>query len=170
MDWIGPKWIESDRMHWIGPNGLNQTETDWNLNLKSEIANAWRLTLQKMLKLAKKLLKLKIGMFWTRMKFDLKIRRENLTKERVRFWPNYGLLMTQMDQNDHFCMPGMLGHVSDLCLRQKTGVSWSLRPKFDMKKVKNEFVFCFEMVQKDLEMVQKHLKTTKSRQFTSLGT
>ena len=84
-------WIESDRMNWIrfesdrnesdwiGPNGLNwtdwlnrtksdsnRTETDWNLNLKSEIANAWRLTLQKMLKLAKKLLKLKIGRFWTR--------------------------------------------------------------------------------------------------------
>ena len=34
MHWIGPKRIESD---------LNRTESDWNLNLKSEIANAWRL-------------------------------------------------------------------------------------------------------------------------------
>ena len=44
MDWIGNKnfffWIESD---WI-ESDLNRTEPDWNLNLKSEIANAWKLT------------------------------------------------------------------------------------------------------------------------------
>ena len=69
--------------------------------------------------------------------------------------------MTQMDQNDHFCMPGMLGHVSDLCLRQKTGVSWSLRPKFDMKKVKNEFVFCFEISKKTWKWSKNTLKRPK---------
>ena len=83
-DWLSR--IESDRMHWIGPNALNRTATDWiewigllkhtwkigfesdctdwigpidwigskriESDLKSEIANAWRLTFE-------------IGRFWT---------------------------------------------------------------------------------------------------------
>ena len=72
-DWIGPNWIglnALNRTEWIEiwiesdrlsrTDWLNRTESDWNLNLKSEIANAWRLTLRyittKCWKLAKKFL------------------------------------------------------------------------------------------------------------------